>query len=81
MPPSHSPIPSLTARLSQWICGLHGHDMHLRIGSDHLALTCRHCGLNSPGWAVGQATRQPIIDRSEPAEPAPTAAPASAPAR
>ena len=66
MPPSPSPPPRrpLSRRLSQWICGVHGHDTQLQIGSDRLLLRCNHCGYASPGWVVrppetGIAARQP----------------------
>jgi hypothetical protein len=81
MPPSHSPASSLSRRLSQWICGLHGHEMQLRIGSGHLALRCRHCGLDSPGWGLDTSARTPVGPPAEPAAPAATASPASATAR
>jgi hypothetical protein len=60
MPPSSiSPSDNRIARqLSQWICGLHGHDTVLRMGADRLHLQCRHCGHQSPGWPIGPPDRQ-----------------------
>ena len=54
MPPSpfSSAKTPLSRRLSQWICGVHGHDTQLQIGSDRLLLRCNHCGYASPGWVV-----------------------------
>ena len=50
--PSSSAKSPLSRRLSQWICGVHGHDTQLQIGSDRLLLRCNHCGYASPGWVV-----------------------------
>jgi hypothetical protein len=63
MPPSSiSPSDNRIARqLSQWICGLHGHDTVLRMGADRLHLQCRHCGHQSPGWPVGPSARQASV--------------------
>lgn len=54
MPPSKRPSPTtrLTRRLNQWVCGVHGHDTQLQIGSDRLLLQCSRCGYASPGWVV-----------------------------
>ncbi len=54
MPPSQRPSPTtgLTRRLNQWVCGVHGHDTQLQIGSDRLLLRCSRCGYASPGWVV-----------------------------
>ena len=53
----------LSRRLSQWICGVHGHDTQLQIGADRLLLRCTHCGYASPGWVVGRPARdEPELD-------------------
>lgn len=81
MPPSHPQPSTFARRLSQWICGLHGHDMQLRIGIDHLALRCRYCSLDSPGWGLGRGARPEVETRSEPASSASASPPVSAPAQ
>ena len=69
MPPSQidSPAASLSRRLSQWICGVHGHDVQLQIGADRLQLRCSHCGYASPGWVVGPPSQdaQPAARRDQ----------------
>lgn len=81
MPPSHTrPSPNpLSRRLSQWICGVHGHDAQLQIGADRLLLRCSHCGYASPGWVVGRPAQEKQLDtrrdRSAPSrEPATSSA-------
>jgi hypothetical protein len=75
MPPSHSShrVTPLSKKLSQWICGLHGHDMQLQIGSGRMRLRCGSCGLDSPGWALG---RKPRLEDTSAADPEPPASPA-----
>lgn len=81
MPPSPSSRPHPFARrLSQWICGLHGHDTRLEIRADRLALHCVHCNYDSPGWPVGRPV-PPTVPRADDAPLAPSGAPASASAR
>jgi hypothetical protein len=64
MPPSHtlSPTTPLSRRLSQWICGVHGHDAQLQIGADRLRLRCNHCGYASPGWVVGRPAQEAQLE-------------------
>jgi hypothetical protein len=64
MPPSQTPSPTtlLSRRLSQWICGVHGHDTQLQIGADRLLLRCNHCGYVSPGWVVGRPAREAQLE-------------------
>jgi hypothetical protein len=83
MPPSYSPArtPSLSCRLSQWICGLHGHDLQLRIGSDSLALRCRFCGHSSPGWALPSPAQRDFVTSAEETPSAPGTAQVSAQAQ
>jgi hypothetical protein len=62
----------MTRRLSQWICGLHGHNVELQIAADRVRLRCTHCGHESPGWPTGRvipddtrvdlARRAPVTD-------------------
>jgi hypothetical protein len=77
MPPSRLPShkTSLSRRLSQWICGVHGHDTQLQIDADRLLLRCNHCGYASPGWVV-----RPPAAGIEPDSPPAPSAPSSSPA-
>jgi hypothetical protein len=81
MPPLRSShARPFSRRLSQWICGLHGHDTRLEIQADRLALRCIHCDYDSPGWTL----RRPPAAPATPAEETlltPSSAPASASAR
>ena len=81
MPPSHMhpPATPLSRRLSQWICGLHGHDAQLQIDADRLQLRCNHCGYASPGWVVGPPAvdAQPAAQR-DPSAPSREPVPSSA---
>ena len=82
MPPSYSTsqTPTLSRRLSQWICGLHGHDTQLQIGADRLLLRCKDCGYATPGWVV----RRPATWTSpgeRPRQSATSSAPAAQPAQ
>jgi len=54
MPPSSSPsrLGVMTRRLSQWICGLHGHHVELQMAADRVRLRCTHCDYESPGWPL-----------------------------
>jgi hypothetical protein len=40
-------------RLSQWLCGMHGHERHLHGAGGHLTLRCAFCGHEAPGWDIG----------------------------
>jgi hypothetical protein len=83
MPPSPSPSSRprpFARRLSQWICGLHGHDTRLEIRADRLALHCVHCNYDSPGWQVGGPSPLTVRAADETAM-APSSTPASASAR
>lgn len=81
MPPSSSPRPHPFAhRLSQWICGLHGHDLRLEIRADRLTLHCVHCNYHSPGWPVGRPSPLTVPATDE-AVMTPSSAPAAASAR
>ena len=81
MPPSHptSATTPFSRRLSQWICGVHGHETQLQIGTDRLVLQCTNCGYVSPGWVVGPAARTaPLEHFRESADGMSARAPASA---
>lgn len=82
MPPSHSPSARtlLSRRLSQWICGVHGHDTQLQIGADRLVLRCNQCGYASPGWVVRRPATG-VQQYGRPGATAPSSAPATASTR
>jgi hypothetical protein len=81
MPPSSRPlIAPLGRRLSQLICGLHGHDTQLEMLPDRLALRCVHCHYGSPGWVLREPPPAPSDSPADSMLPSPPAR-ASAPAQ
>jgi len=46
--------PFVASRLTQWVCGLRGHDEMLSFDSGRLFLRCTSCGHESPGWTPGE---------------------------
>jgi hypothetical protein len=46
-------------RVSQFFCGLRGHDSVLHFESNRVMMRCTSCGHDSPGWEIsGRAPRQ-----------------------
>jgi hypothetical protein len=50
---------AMSRRLSQFVCGLHGHSILLHFEPNKLSLQCGLCGYESSGWEVGR----PMIAR------------------
>jgi hypothetical protein len=47
------------ARVSQFLCGLRGHDSVLHFEGKRVNMRCTSCGHDSPGWDVsGRGPRQ-----------------------
>ena len=40
--------------VTQFLCGLRGHDEVLHFHDNRVQLQCTSCGYSSPGWEVGQ---------------------------
>ena len=55
--------------VTQFLCGLHGHDALLHFEHDRLSLQCTSCGHETPGWDVRAVQRTPLraSTRREPA--------------
>ena len=49
---SGSLLTRLVLRVSQFLCGLHGHDSVLHFERNRVLLRCTSCGHDSPGWEV-----------------------------
>lgn len=49
---------AVSAHLTQWWCGLHGHESYLHTSDDRLTLRCIACGHESPGWTTGRRAYQ-----------------------
>lgn len=49
----------LVARISQWLCGLRGHDAVLHFAGKRVMMRCTSCGHDTPGWEIsGRAPRR-----------------------
>jgi hypothetical protein len=46
-------LDSWRRRVSQWLCGMHGHERHLHGSAGQLTLRCAFCGHEAPGWDIG----------------------------
>ena len=42
-------------RLHSFFCGLHGHDMVLRVEPGRLSLQCMSCHYVTPGWTIKES--------------------------
>jgi len=49
----------LSMRVSQFLCGVRGHDSVLHFEGNRVMMRCTSCGHDSPGWEIsGRAPRQ-----------------------
>jgi hypothetical protein len=49
-------------RLSEWLCGLTGHDNFSHYEKDRLSLRCISCGHTSPGWTLTAAPPRRVAE-------------------
>jgi hypothetical protein len=49
------------ARLRQFWCRLHGHDLLLQFRAERMFLECVSCGHESPGWELTEAPPKPVL--------------------
>jgi hypothetical protein len=42
----------VVARISQWLCGLRGHDAVLHFEGKRVMMRCTSCGHDTPGWEI-----------------------------
>ena len=54
-------------RVRQMWGALHGHDALLQFQGDRMFLRCASCGHETPGWAVAESRRVPIVRSMAPA--------------
>lgn len=40
--------------IRQWLCGLRGHDTHLKLETAKLSLHCVTCGHETAGWKLNE---------------------------
>jgi hypothetical protein len=58
-------VTTVTARIRQFLCGMHGHDNLLQFQRDRICLKCVSCGHETPGWELSE-TPPTISARVEP---------------
>jgi hypothetical protein len=42
----------VTTRISQWLCGLRGHDAVLHFEGKRVMMRCTSCDHDTPGWEI-----------------------------
>jgi len=55
----HAALRAAAARLREAMCGIGGHDDHVRAIGNRMFLRCLACGRETPGWRVGIEEKQP----------------------
>lgn len=58
---------SLSSRLSQFLCGLSGHQLLLSAEPGRLSLKCMSCPYETPGWAIKERSYDTRVRRAVPA--------------